>query len=36
MNNIGKNLALWVIIGVLLVALYQIFQGPGPRGSQTP
>jgi ATP-dependent Zn protease len=26
-NNFGKNLALWVIIGLLLVALFNLFQG---------
>jgi hypothetical protein len=35
-NNIGKNLALWVIIVVLLVALYNIFQGTTPRGPSQP
>ncbi|MCM0021588.1 MAG: ATP-dependent metallopeptidase FtsH/Yme1/Tma family protein, partial [Tagaea sp.] len=32
MNNIGKNLALWVIIGVLLILLFNLFQGPSQRG----
>ncbi|HEX9462582.1 MAG TPA: ATP-dependent zinc metalloprotease FtsH [Alphaproteobacteria bacterium] len=32
MNNFGKNLALWVIIGLLLIALFNLFQGSGPRG----
>ncbi|HET9149503.1 MAG TPA: ATP-dependent metallopeptidase FtsH/Yme1/Tma family protein, partial [Alphaproteobacteria bacterium] len=32
--NLGKNLALWVIIGLLLVALFNIFQGPGSHGPQ--
>ena len=27
MNNFGKNLALWVVIGLLLIALFQLFQG---------
>ncbi|MEJ2121509.1 MAG: ATP-dependent metallopeptidase FtsH/Yme1/Tma family protein, partial [Alphaproteobacteria bacterium] len=27
MNNFGKNLALWVIIGLLLIALFNLFQG---------
>lgn len=27
MNNLGKNLALWVIIGLLLVALFNLFEG---------
>ena len=26
MNNIGKNLALWIVIGVLLIALFNLFQ----------
>ncbi len=33
-NNFGRNLALWVIIGLLLMALYSMFQSPtgqGPR-----
>jgi len=28
-NNFGKNLALWVIICLLLVALFNLFNGPG-------
>jgi cell division protease FtsH len=32
-NNFGKNLALWIIIGVLLVALFNLFQGSAQRGS---
>ena len=35
MNNFGKNLALWVIIGLLLIALFNLFQGPASRGPQT-
>ncbi len=31
MGNLGKNLALWVIIGLLLVALFQLFQSPSGR-----
>ena len=31
MGNFGKNLALWVIIGLLLVALFTLFQGPSGR-----
>ena len=34
-NNFGKNLALWVIIGLLLIALFNLFQGPSARGPQT-
>ena len=29
MNNFGKNLALWIIIGLLLVALFNLFQSSG-------
>jgi cell division protease FtsH len=28
----GKNLALWVIIGLLIVALFNLFQSPSSRG----
>ncbi|MEQ8585355.1 MAG: ATP-dependent zinc metalloprotease FtsH [Thalassobaculaceae bacterium] len=34
MNNFGKNLALWIIIGVLLVALFNLFQGSNTRTAQ--
>ena len=34
MNNFGKNLALWVIIGLLLVALFNLFQQPSGRSGQ--
>ncbi len=34
MNNFSKNLALWVIIGLLLIALFNLFQPPA-RGTQT-
>ncbi len=27
MNNFGKNLALWLVIGLLLIALFNLFQG---------
>jgi len=30
-NNLGRNLALWAIIALLVVALFQLFQGPGSR-----
>jgi cell division protease FtsH len=30
-NNFSKNLALWVIIGLLLVALFNLFQGSATR-----
>ena len=35
MNNIGKNLALWAIIAVLLVALFNLFQSPSTRSGQS-
>jgi len=34
-NNFSKNLALWVIIGLLLIALVNLFQGSQPRAPQT-
>ena len=34
MNNFGKNLLLWVIIGALLVILFNMFQQPGQRTGQ--
>ncbi|MFN3076943.1 MAG: ATP-dependent zinc metalloprotease FtsH [Alphaproteobacteria bacterium] len=33
--NSGKNLALWIIIGLLLVALFNLFQSSSPRGPQS-
>ncbi len=39
MNNFGCNLALWVIVALLLVALFNLFQpsGSGQRGrSRSP
>jgi cell division protease FtsH len=33
-NNFGKNLALWIIIGLLLVALFNLFQTSSTRGPQ--
>ena len=32
MNNFGRNLALWVIIGFLLILLFNLFQGPTGQG----
>jgi len=32
-NKFGRNLALWVIIGLLLVALFNLFQQPASRTS---
>ncbi len=34
MNNAAKNLALWVIVGLLLVALFNVFQG-SKKSAQT-
>jgi cell division protease FtsH len=33
-NNFGKNLALWIIIGLLLVALFNLFSQNSTRGPQ--
>jgi len=33
-NNFGKNLALWIIIGLLLVALFNLFQSSTTRAPQ--
>ncbi len=35
MNNFTKNLALWVIIGLLLIALFNLFQNPSSRSPQS-
>ncbi|MCX7355279.1 MAG: ATP-dependent zinc metalloprotease FtsH [Alphaproteobacteria bacterium] len=35
MNNFGKNFALWIIIALLLVALFSLFQGNSGRGPQS-
>ncbi|HEV7369740.1 ATP-dependent zinc metalloprotease FtsH [Arenibaculum sp.] len=35
MNNFGKNLALWIIIGLLLVALFNLFQSSSTRTPQS-
>ncbi|MCG8693511.1 MAG: ATP-dependent metallopeptidase FtsH/Yme1/Tma family protein, partial [Minwuiales bacterium] len=32
MNLFGKNLALWIIIALLVVALFNLFQSPSMRG----
>ncbi len=32
MNANMRNLALWVIVGLLLIALFQLFQNPGRSG----
>ncbi|MEC8725420.1 MAG: ATP-dependent zinc metalloprotease FtsH [Pseudomonadota bacterium] len=35
MNNLGKNIALWVIILLLLFALFNLFQQPSDRSGQS-
>ena len=35
MSNFGRNLALWVIIALLLVVLFNLFQPGGGRGTST-
>ncbi|NBC31367.1 MAG: ATP-dependent zinc metalloprotease FtsH [Alphaproteobacteria bacterium] len=35
MNNFGKNIALWIIILLLLVALFSVFQSSSNRGGQS-
>ncbi|MDP1975828.1 MAG: ATP-dependent zinc metalloprotease FtsH [Alphaproteobacteria bacterium] len=32
MSNFGRNMAIWLIIGLLMVALFNIFQGSGDKG----
>jgi cell division protease FtsH len=36
LNLFGKNLALWVIIIVLMIGLFNLFQGSSNRGGQAP
>ncbi|CAN0587015.1 unnamed protein product, partial [Laminaria digitata] len=33
LNNFGRNLALWVIIALLVVALFNLFQSSGEQGT---
>ena len=35
MSNFSRNIALWVIIALLVLALFNLFQGPGMQGSNT-
>src|ERR1700733_13031449 len=35
LNNFGKNLALWIVIGLLLVALFNLLQTSSNRGPQS-
>lgn len=32
MNNMARNLALWLVIGILLAALFNAFQSGAPSG----
>jgi len=34
-SNFSRNIALWVIIALLVLALFNLFQGPGTGGSAT-
>jgi cell division protease FtsH len=36
LNNFGKNIALWIIIGLLLVVLFNLFQGSSSHTAQAP
>ena len=35
MNSNFRNLALWVVIGLLLIALFNLFQSPAQRSNAT-
>ncbi len=35
MSNHFRNFALWVVIALLLIALFQLFQNPGQRTNTT-
>ena len=36
MNNMGRNIALWIIIALLLLTLFNLFQGQSKDGEATP
>ncbi|MDP6352206.1 MAG: ATP-dependent zinc metalloprotease FtsH [Alphaproteobacteria bacterium] len=36
MNNFGRNIALWIIIALLLLTLFNLFQGQSTRGPEAP
>ena len=36
MNNVGRNIALWIIIALLLLTLFNLFQGKSKQGEATP
>ena len=31
MNNFGKNIAVWVVISLVLIAIFNVFQGSSTR-----
>tara|TARA_Y100000590_G_scaffold468233_1_gene650193 strand:- start:15276 stop:17192 length:1917 start_codon:yes stop_codon:yes gene_type:complete len=35
LSNFGKNLALWIIIGLILIALFNLFQGTNTKNYQS-
>jgi cell division protease FtsH len=35
-NNLGKTFALWIFIGLLLLALFNLFQAPNQSGAAAP
>jgi cell division protease FtsH len=35
-NNFGRNIALWIIIALLLLTLFNLFQGQSTRGPEAP
>ncbi|SVB37592.1 uncharacterized protein METZ01_LOCUS190446, partial [marine metagenome] len=34
-NNVGRNLALWIIIALLLLTLFNLFKGQSTRDPAT-
>ena len=36
MNNVGRNVALWIVIALLLLTLFNLFQGQSKHGPTTP
>ena len=32
LNNLSRNIALWVVIALLVLALFNLFQSPSTRG----
>tara|TARA_B100000315_G_scaffold256684_1_gene303220 strand:+ start:334 stop:2268 length:1935 start_codon:yes stop_codon:yes gene_type:complete len=35
-NNVGRNIALWIVIALLLLTLFNLFQGQSRHGPTTP